>query len=137
MVVHERIDAGPMEALVTPDMVKRWAEITGDEELLRASAEALVPPALLFSLSVRLRKGIERRSSSGGDDAVQAQYRMETRRPIRAGERLTVTGQLLRRYIKREREYSVWDIRFRDETGKEVACYREEGLETYQKVGER
>ena len=126
-----------MEALVTPDMVKRWAEITGDEELLRVGAEAHVPPALLFSLSVRLRKSIERRSFSGGDDAVQAQYRMETRRPIRAGEKLTVTGQLLRRYIKREREYSVWDIRFRDEDGKEVAYYREEGLETYQKVGER
>ncbi|MEE9247099.1 MAG: MaoC family dehydratase N-terminal domain-containing protein [Dehalococcoidia bacterium] len=137
MAAHERIDAGPMEALVTPEMVKRWAETIGDEELLRAGAEALVPPALLFSLSVRLRKGIERRSASGGDDAVQAQYRMETHRPIRAGERLTITGQLLSRYIKREREYSVWDIRFRDEAGKEVAYYREEGLETYQKVGER
>lgn len=137
MPADEKIDAGPVEALVTPDMVKRWAEITGDEGLLRAGAEAHVPPAFLFSLSVRLRNNIERRSSSGGDDAVQAQYRMETRKAIRAGERLTVTGQLLRRYIKREREYSVWDIRFRDEAGKEVACYREEGLETYQKVGQR
>lgn len=137
MAVHEKVDAGPMGAIVTPDMVKKWAEITDDEVLLRAGAEAPVPPALLFSLSVRLRKDIERRSSSGGDDAVQAQYRMETHRPIRVGERLTVTGQLLRRYIKREREYSVWGIRFRDEAGKEVACYREEGLETYQKVGER
>ena len=126
-----------MEVVVTPEMVVKWAEITGDEGLLRAGADALVPPALFFSLSVGLRKGIERRSSSGGDDAVQAQYRMETHRPIRAGERLTVTGQLLCRYIKREREYSVWDIRFRDEAGKEVAYYREEGLETYQKVGER
>jgi hypothetical protein len=52
------------------------------------------------------------------------------------GEKLKASGKLVRRYIKREREYFVWEIRFHDEAGLEVAHYLQENLETYKKVSQ-
>ncbi|MFQ5874731.1 MAG: hypothetical protein ACE5JL_13175 [Dehalococcoidia bacterium] len=129
-------EVGPFEIEITPDMVRRWAGATYDKPLKSAEKGALAPPALLFWFTMMLRRD-PNAPPREGDDAVQSTYDMETYRPIKVGEKLTLSGRLVRRYIKREREYSVWDIRFQDEAGREVARYQDEGLETYRKVGER
>ncbi|MEE9198245.1 MAG: MaoC family dehydratase [Dehalococcoidia bacterium] len=132
---------GPMEVQITPEMVRRWTETSDDANPWHTEASPfggpIVPPALLFGLAVKLRYDSGIMHWPEGDDAVQIQYNLHTARPIVVGERITATGRLVDRYVKRERERFVWDIRFRDEKGQEVARYEHIDLETYLKKGER
>ncbi|MFQ5875839.1 MAG: MaoC family dehydratase [Dehalococcoidia bacterium] len=134
-------ELGPMKVEITPEMVRRWTDATGDQNPWHSEESpfggAIVPPALLFGLSIKLRYDSGIQSWPEGDDAVQVQYNLHTNRPIKVGEKLTVTGRLMDRYEKRQREYFVWDIRFRDEAGEEVARYEHIDLETYLKKGGR
>jgi hypothetical protein len=123
-------EVGPVEIVVTPEMVQRWAGATYDE------AGGYVPPAMLFGLTMMLRWKSETPSKKG-DDAVQSTFDLTTFRPVRIGEKLAVTGRLIKRYVKREREYTVSEFTFNDAAGEEVARYSQEGLDTYRKVGER
>ena len=134
-------DLNPIEVVLTPEMVRRWTEATDDPNPWHSEHSPvdspIIPPALLFGLAIKLRYDSGILSWPEGDDAVQVQYNMQTFRPIKVGEKLKVTGKLVGRYEKREREYFVWDIRFLDEAGEEVARYQHSDLETYLKKGER
>ena len=134
-------DLGSIDVELTSEVVRKWVESMGDDNPWHAQDSPfdgpIIPPALLFGLAIKLRYDSGILSWPEGDDAVQIQYDMETYRPIRVGERLRVTGRLVDSYVKREREYFEWDIRFNDESGKEVARYHHTDLETYRKVGGR
>lgn len=137
MSINKNPDADTMEVTVTPELIRGWATGTSDPRPLETGQQTYLPPASLFHLALIFRRDNKIRSNSRGDDAVQSQYRMTTHRPIRVGDRLTIKGQIICHYTKREREYSVWNFRFIDESGEEVACYMQEGLETYAKAGEK
>lgn len=123
-------EVGPVEIEVRPDMLQRWAGVTYDE------AGDYVPPSMLFGLTMLVKWDPDAKPRET-DDAVQSTYEVTTHRPIKIGEKLTLTGQLIKRYVKREREYTVSEFLFKDAEGKEVARYSQEGLETYKKVSER
>lgn len=55
---------------------------------------------------------------------MHARHRLQLRRPIRVGEPLTLTGQVVERFIKRGRRYLVVDYWLEDSAGERLITNR-------------
>ncbi len=117
---------GPVRHHVTADMIREYALASGDKHLWHTDGappfEAPVAhPAMATIFSTRLmgRSGIDR--PSGG---IHAKHEYEFLGAVRAGQTLTTTGQVVEKYIRRERKYVVCDSLTVDEGGRPVARCR-------------
>ena len=117
---------GPVQHHVTAQMIREYGQATGDKHLWHTDgappfAEAVAYPAMATIFSTRLmgRSGIDR--PSGG---IHAKHEYEFLGAVRAGQTLTTTGQVVEKYIRRERKYVVCDSLTVDESGRPVARCR-------------
>jgi len=117
---------GPVQHHVCAQMIEDYAQATGDDQLWHSGgaspfAEAVAHPAMATIFSTRLmgRSGIDR--PSGG---IHAKHEYEFLGAVRAGQTLTTTGQVVEKYIRRERKYVVCDSLTVDEGGRPIVRCR-------------
>jgi len=112
---------GPVAHHVTAEMIRRYAESTGDTHPDYAGPAPLAHPAMATIFSTRLmgRVGIDR--PGGG---IHAKHEYEFLAPLRAGQTVTTTGRVVSKELRRGRRYVVYETLTVDESGRAIARCR-------------
>jgi hypothetical protein len=111
-------DLGSMEWVVSEEMIDRKCEIgeeyhewySVDSPFDGRIAPPLInyePPRILFSQKYNIR-------------GLLATYECENINPIKANKKMTVSAKIVDKYIKRDREYVVYEATCVDEDGLEI-----------------
>ena len=116
-------DLGSVVHDVTPELVRDYAESTGDTHGWHTGGdspfgEAVAHPALatIFSTRLLVHSGYEH--SSGG---IHAKQEYEFLAPMRIGARVTTRGTVTEKYIRNGRNYIVYETCSVDELGVDLA----------------
>ena len=112
-------DLGSVAHDVTPEMVRDYAESTGDTHGWHTGGdspfgEAVAHPALATIFSTRLLVSSDYEPSSGG---IHAKQEYEFLAPMRIGARVTTRGTVTEKYVRNGRNSIVYETRSVDELG--------------------
>jgi len=112
---------GPVTHDVTVEMVRRYAEATGDAGPEARAADPVAPASMAALFSTRLmgRVGIDR---PGGSIHAKQEYRFLA--PLRAGQTATTTGTVVEKFERRGRRYVVFETLTVDAQQRPVARCR-------------
>ncbi|MGQ9573300.1 MAG: MaoC family dehydratase [Dehalococcoidia bacterium] len=110
--VYVGLDCGSREFTITPDMVKEYAEITGDRNPWYSGPSPFggaVAPALIRHSEVYRFDGWYLKNVYGN---LHAKQDWEFFQPMMVGDRITARSLVADRYVKRERDYVVNEVNF-------------------------
>ena len=112
---------GPVTHHVTAEMIRHFGLATGDAHPDYQGEAPIAPPAMATIFSTRLmgRVGIDR--PSGG---IHARQEYEFLSPLRAGQRVTTTGRVVEKTVRRGRNYVVYETLMVEEAGRPIARCR-------------
>ncbi len=112
---------GPVTHHVTAEMIRRYASSTGDAHPDYQDQSPIAPPAMATIFSTRLmgRVGIDR--PSGG---IHARHEYEFLAALRAGQRVTTTGRVVEKTVRRGRNYVAYETLTVDGAGRPIARCR-------------
>ena len=117
-------ELGPIEYVVTPGLVEKYAEATGDRNpwFFKDSpfGGKVAHPTIVGNDVLRLveTKYVHPLGS------LHAKQDFEIQNPIRVGAKLKSTAKVVERYVKKEREYTVVEMSIVDDKGVEVVRSR-------------
>jgi hypothetical protein len=135
----------PVEYVITPFMCSEYAH--GVEEAWEGFhspnspvGRQIRPPTMIHADKMRILEencDKERRVSGmkGPDARVHFEYHAKHHSPAYVGEKVVVTGHIVDKYIRREREYLWYFLEVRTADGRLVTTYNDLTLLRYKKVG--
>ena len=99
-------ELGPISHNLTAEMVRRYAEATGDSSPEAFADVPVAPPSMATIFSTRLmgRVGIDRPAGS-----IHAKQEYSFLAPIPSGQVVTTTGKVVEKFEKRGRLYVVFE----------------------------
>ena len=112
---------GPVVHDVSADLVRRYAEATGDASMDFSGPAPAAPPSMATIFSTRLmgRVGIDR---PAGSIHAKQEYRLLA--PLIAGQDVTTTGEVVEKYEKRGRLYVIFETLTVDSNQQHIASCR-------------
>ena len=135
----------PVEYVITPFMCSEYAH--GVEENWEGfhspnnpAGRQIRPPTMIHADKMRILEencDQERRVSGakGPDARVHFEYHAKHHSPAYVGEKVIVTGHIVDKYVRREREYLWYYLEVRTADGRLVTTYNDLTLLRYKKVG--
>jgi hypothetical protein len=135
----------PIEYVLTPFICGEYAH--GVEEAWEGfhspnnpAGKQMRPPTLIHAEKMRLLEencDKERRVAGmkGPDARVHYEYHAKQHSPAYVGETIVVTGHIVDKYIKREREYLWYYLEARTKDGRLLTTYNDRTLLRYKPVG--
>ena len=135
----------PVEYVITPFMCSEYAHgVEENWEGFHSSNSPLGrqirPPTMIHADKMRIHEencDQERRVSGmkGPDARVHFEYHAKHHSPAYVGEKVIVTGRIVDKYVRREREYLWYYLEVRTADGRLVTTYNDLTLLRYKKVG--
>ena len=135
----------PVEYVITPFMCSEYAHgVEENWEGFHSSNSPLGrqirPPTMIHADKMRILEencDQERRVSGmkGPDARVHFEYHAKHHSPAYVGEKVIVTGRIVDKYVRREREYLWYYLEVRTADGRLVTTYNDLTLLRYKKVG--
>jgi len=117
IAVGDRFPETPLQFDVTESRVRDFLNATGNTDPAYGPESGRAPSMLAAVYLVDLLKA--RNSPPGG---IHAKQSIRFSRALRVGERLSLSGEVVEKYVRRDRPYVVSGFTAADESGAVVAC---------------
>jgi hypothetical protein len=104
---------GPREIEVTAEDVASYTQRSLWDSIAFSEKEAYAPPGIFFGDHVRMLTA----ALGGAGQRIWAKSRHEFIGPVRIGGKLTKRGRIADKYVKRGKQYLVYEIETFDENG--------------------
>lgn len=112
-------EVGPIEHLVTTEMVDAFARAVGGDAAPAAKIGDPMPPTLLATEYVLLLSGV-----LDLGHGLMSRHETTIRQPVRIGERVTVRGRIVDKFIRKQRNYWVLEYDVRNAADEVCILYR-------------
>lgn len=115
---------GPVEYTLSPFVIREYSHVVELHQEIFQSAEDLVMPPTLIHLDKLRLYNHACPGGTGPTARIHYEYDAEVFAPVRAGDRLVVSGEVKHRYTKKAREYVIIEMLLkRVETGELLIRY--------------
>jgi hypothetical protein len=123
---------GPYEHVVTPFLIREYAHAVEDSSELHQASEGLIGPPTMIQADKKYL--FDRACPEGPGPAARLHlvYDASHRKVIRAGQEVSVIGEVSERYDHKGREHVIIEFEVRDKvTGEVFTTYRDTSLISY------
>jgi hypothetical protein len=128
---------GPLEYVMSPFIVREYCHANElHHDFFQGSINQIAPPTLVHLDKLRLyRHGCPK--GTGPDARIHYEYDAIIHHEVRAGERLSVTGEVTERYMRKGRDYVIMKIDLRRAVdGTLLIEYRDTAILAYRQMPE-
>jgi acyl dehydratase len=115
------LEMGPLEIMLDEEFIRARINIVQWEEDILIVQGKIVPPGLTISQHAGMKfKAVPELQAS-----IWAKSEHEFLKPMRVGDKITIRGRIVDKYVKRERNYIVAEYETLDESGDVLMKSRE------------